>query len=130
MPNYFALFSGSDNKSHFKERVAKMTTEEPLGAYSEKFAVAEMRFREFKAGNVFPWHTAPQKQVIVYLSGEVKVEASDGETRIFKAGDVLFAVDLNGEGHQTTTLTPGRSLIITLKEKELSQDAAILTARL
>lgn len=116
MTRYITLFSGPDNQSHFREEASDIATEEPLGAYSAHFHVAKMRFRIFKAGNVFDWHTAPQPQFIIYQDGEVEVEASDGEKRVFKAGDVLFATDLNGKGHKTTTLTNGRSIIITAEE--------------
>ena len=67
----------------------------------------------FEPGSEFNWHTAPQPQYIVYLDGEVEVEVSGGEKRVFKAGDVLLANDLHGMGHVTRTITHGRSLIIT-----------------
>ncbi|STX50117.1 Uncharacterised protein [Legionella busanensis] len=114
---YFLLFTGSDQKSYFKEESALPETEEPLGSYSSKIEVDTMRFRTYPAGKVFPMHTAPTKQFIIYQEGEVEVEASGGETKIFKAGDVLFATDTTGTGHISRTLTAGRAIIITVKDE-------------
>jgi quercetin dioxygenase-like cupin family protein len=109
---YTLLFTGPDNKSHFKEVDAGIESKQPLGSYSKKFPVKGIMFRDFEKDAVFPKHTAPQRQHIIYLEGEVEVEASDGEKRIFKPGDVLLATDLTGEGHTTKTLTKGRSAIV------------------
>ncbi|MDP1602215.1 MAG: hypothetical protein Q8M03_03035 [Legionella sp.] len=113
---YTVLFSGADNKSYFKEETPMSETEQPLGSYSKKIPTTGMMFRMFKAGLIYDWHNAPQPQYIVYLEGEVEVEASGGEKRVFKPGDVLFATDLTGKGHISKTLTDGRSMIITTLE--------------
>lgn len=110
---YIELYTGGDNKSYFKEIDAGVETQQPLGSYSKKYPVSNMIFRDFEADNVFDWHTAPQTQYIIYLEGEVEVESSGGEKRIFTQGDILLANDLTGIGHVTRTLTKGRSLVIT-----------------
>lgn len=116
---FIELYAGEDGKSHFREINVEVETEQPLGSYSKKYPVGLMMFRKFKKGNVFDLHTAPQPQFIIYLQGEVEVETSGGDKRIFKAGDVLLANDLTGEGHITRTLTEGRSIIVTsLQEVE------------
>lgn len=113
---YIELYTDDDMKSYFKEIQVDAETSQPLGNYSKKYSVKNMIFREFEKGASFDWHTAPQPQYIVYLEGEVEVEASGGEKRTFKPGEVLFATDLVGEGHITRTLTKGRSIIVTTKE--------------
>lgn len=124
MKKYVTLFSGADNKSYFKEEDPGIESEQPLGSYSKKFSSTGMIFRAFKAGANYDWHNAPQPQYIIYLEGEVEVEASNGERRIFKSGDVLFATDLTGQGHITKTLTDGRSIIITT-ENEPSTNTSV-----
>ena len=119
MTKYVTLYTDTDNKSYFREDHAEIETEQPLGSYSRKFSTTGMMFRTFKAGAKYDWHNAPQPQYIVYLEGEVEVEASGGEKRIFKSGDVLFATDLKGKGHITKTLTNGRSIIITTQDDEI-----------
>jgi uncharacterized cupin superfamily protein len=114
---YVTLYTGADNKSHFREDDPGVESQQPLGSYSRKFSTTGMMFRLFKGGAKFNWHNAPQPQYIIYLEGEVEVEASSGEKRVFKAGDVLFATDTNGEGHITRTLTDGRSIIVTTQDE-------------
>ena len=110
---FIKLYTGEDNKSHFMEVDAGVETKQPLGSYSKKYPATGLMFRDFDAGAAFDWHTAPQPQYIIYLEGEVEVEASSGEKRTFKPGDILFATDLNGQGHITRTLSKGKSIIIT-----------------
>lgn len=42
---------------------------------------------------------APRRQLIVYLSGVIEVTSSAGETRVFRAGDLLVVEDTVGRGH-------------------------------
>lgn len=115
---FVKLYTGEDNKSHFKEVDAGFETKQPLGNYSKKYPVQGMMFRDFEKGIAFDWHTAPQPQYIIYLEGEVEVEASDGQKRIFRSGDVLLATDLTGKGHITRTLTKGKSIIVTTETND------------
>lgn len=107
------LYSGVDGKSYFMEIDCGHATQHAIGLYSKKYPASGIMFRDFEPGSTFDWHNAPQPQYIVYLEGEIEVEASGGEKRRFKPGDVLFATDLTGQGHITKTLTKGRSVIIT-----------------
>lgn len=107
------LFTGTDNKSHFIEIDSESTIERELGRYSKPYPASGIIFRDFDKDAVYSWHNAPQPQYIVYLEGEVEIETSSGEKRVFKAGDILFATDLTGQGHITKTLTKGRAVIIT-----------------
>ena len=83
-----------------------------LGSYSRIYPVSGILFREFTAGLEFPWYTAPQNQYIIYVEGEVEVEASGGEKRVFGPGDILLASDLTGVGHITRTLSNGKSIVV------------------
>lgn len=127
---YVTLFSGLDNKSYFKEETPVCENEQPLGSYSKKIPTQGMMFRMFKAGLTYDWHNAPQPQYIVYLEGEVEVQASGGETRVFKPGDILFAKDLTGKGHISKTLTDGRSIIITTQDTSENYNSPSTSSKL
>lgn len=107
------LYSGQDGNSQFVEMDYETSISHELGMYSEKYPVKGMMFRSFESNLSFDWHNAPQPQYILYLEGEVEVEASNGEKRIFQPGSILFATDLTGKGHITRTLTKGRCVVIT-----------------
>lgn len=112
---YTHLFTGNDKKSYFEDITVETPHENPLGKLSDPMYVHKLIFRE-SIPQTYDWHPAPHKQFIVYLSGEAEVEASGGETRIFKPGDILLATDTSGHGHRSTILIPGHALIITLTQ--------------
>jgi len=112
---YVRLYTGEDQKSYFEEVDCKTTVKQELGNYSEKYPATAIQFRDTLPSATFDWHNAPEPQYIVYLQGEVEVIASGGETRIFKAGDVLLATDTTGKGHISKTLSIGKAIIIKTK---------------
>ena len=112
---YIKLFTDEDNKSHFMEMNTDLNESETIGHYSEKFPVAGLLFREFQENEKFDWHTAPQPQYIIYLEGQIEIETSCGEKRVFGPGDILFVSDVSGFGHVTRTLSKGKSVIVTTR---------------
>ena len=51
------------------------------------------------------------------LDGEIEIEVSGGERKIFRGGDVLLVEDVTGKGHRTrvTNNRPRRSVFVTLE---------------
>jgi len=47
------------------------------------------------------WHPAPRRQLVCVLSGELEIEASDGQTRKLRAGGTMLVEDTSGRGHIT-----------------------------
>lgn len=112
--NITLLYTAENNKSYFSTETIETPHHQPLGNYSNPFASQSVQFREFEAGLVFPMHTAPRAQYIIYLEGSVQVNCSGGETKIFSAGDILLAKDTEGEGHESITIEAGKAVIISL----------------
>ena len=110
------IFSDEDGGSHFQE-MGGASIDEWMVDNNAQIAIASMSFNE-DASQVDPrgWHCAPVRLFVVLLEGCVEVEVSDGEIRRFKAGDVILADDLVGQGHLTTRLGPSakKSLYIPL----------------
>ena len=52
------------------------------------------------------WHTAPQRQYVLFVIGEAEIEVSDGAKRIVRGGDVLLVEDTIGKGHRNRRLRP------------------------
>lgn len=88
----------------------------PAGQMSDLGAVSTMFVIQFKAGTEAPAHNAPQPYVCILLGGEGEVVASDGETRHFRAGDLLLCNDLTGKGHITRAITDLTLAFINRKE--------------
>ena len=71
---------------------------------SKAFNSPRVRFVELPEGYDQGWHNAPRRQIVILLSGVVEVRTSDNQIRRWGAGDVIFADDINGKGHQTRAI--------------------------
>jgi hypothetical protein len=78
---------------------------------SKMFGATGVQFIQVREMEVEP-HTAPRRQLVVLLSGEIEIEASDGVKRTAKAGDVVLAEDVTGKGHISRPLSDGNVLFI------------------
>jgi len=102
--HYVRLFADDDGESHFSEEEMDLTSVDfappapPL--HLSAFAAAkQMAFVAREAGWFGDWHPAPRRQFYILLAGEVEAQASDGEVRRFRAGDIVLLEDTTGKGH-------------------------------
>lgn len=58
------------------------------------------------------WHPAPRRELVVYLTGEGAIEASDGESRPLEPGTILLAEDTTGKGHITKVTGAGEMFVV------------------
>ena len=66
---------------------------------SKRLPATGIIFRETAGDYDLSWHPAPRRQYIINLDGGVSIQASDGETRIIGAGEVILVEDTSGKGH-------------------------------
>ena len=50
------------------------------------------------------WHPAPKRQFIIYLSGTIEAEVSDGEVRRIGPGGISLVEDTQGKGHRSRVI--------------------------
>lgn len=110
------LYTGSDNQSHFEDVQVPLKDGGKVGFLSERVPVTGIVFRETAGDYNYDFHTAPRRQYVVNLEGEVEIEVGDGTRRILRSGDILLAEDTTGQGHISRAVAgkPRRSLFITL----------------
>jgi hypothetical protein len=110
------VYAGAAGDSHFSEIDIPLKDGGIIGRLSERQPVKNIIFRENDGDYDYDWHCAPQRQYIVLLDGEIELEASDGEKRRFRGGDILLVEDVSGRGHRTRTVNnkPRRSVFVTL----------------
>lgn len=110
------VYADAAGDSHFGEIDIPLKDNGNIGRLSERHSVKSIIFRENDADYDYDWHCAPQRQYIVLLDGEIELEASDGEKRNFRGGDILLVEDVSGRGHRTRTVNnkPRRSLFVIL----------------
>jgi hypothetical protein len=95
------LYADEAGASHFRDVDIAMPEETPIGSLSALVPAIGLIFRKTKGSYDVGWHNAPRRQYIINLDAAVRVTASDGESRIIGAGEVLLIEDVTGVGHQS-----------------------------
>src|SRR3954447_9591373 len=110
------LYNDSNGDSHFEDIEIPLNESGSVGRLSQVLPANGVVFREVERSYDWNFHTAPQKQYIILLDGEIEIETSLGAKRIFKAGEILLVEDTTGKGHKTRNLqqVKRKSIFITL----------------
>ena len=79
--------------------------------------VVSIHFQETPAHSSYDWHTAPEQQYVITLSGTLEFITRDGEKFVLRPGDVLIADDNVGTGHRWRLIDdqPWRRAYVVLK---------------
>ena len=110
------LYAGADGRSHFEDIKIPLKDAGKIGFLSERIKATGIVFRETGGDYDYDFHTAPRRQYVVNLEGEVEIEVGDGTRRILRSGEILLAEDTTGQGHISRAVAgkPRKSLFITL----------------
>ena len=93
------LYTDENGESHFRDIEVEWEEERNFSKYSRKMPATGIIFRETSGDYDLDWHPAPRRQYIVNLDAGAKLTASDGETRIIGAGEIILVEDIDGKGH-------------------------------
>jgi hypothetical protein len=93
------LYEDADGISHFRDVEIAWVEQRHSSKLSAKLPASGIIFRETSGDYDLDWHPAPRRQYIINLDAGVQITASDGETRIIGAGEVLLVEDTTGKGH-------------------------------
>jgi quercetin dioxygenase-like cupin family protein len=94
------LSTGPDGASHVEIGRLDMTPGRNSDLVSAAMAAAHVTVEETAGGGSLAWHTAPVRQLVVTLAGDLSFSTRDGEEFALGPGDVLLAEDVSGSGHQ------------------------------
>ncbi|RFM26144.1 cupin domain-containing protein [Deminuibacter soli] len=86
----YKLYTGEDGHSHV------------ISGYVEQLHLSEaigIRFQETEAHSHYDWHTAPDLQYVITLTGTLEFTCKN-ECFTIHPGDVLIALDTTGSGHK------------------------------
>jgi quercetin dioxygenase-like cupin family protein len=97
------LYSGSDGKSHLED-IEIPAEETDFGWLRTKLKVSEVYIMEGNPKGITQWHTCPQRQYILTLSGMFEVKVADGSKCCLGPGQILLAEDITGHGHITRAI--------------------------
>jgi hypothetical protein len=93
------LYADEHGESHFRDIEVPWVQETPGGKLSERMAATGFVLREVPPIYGRGWSPAPLRQYMVNLDAAVRITASDGESRIIGAGEILLVEDTTGTGH-------------------------------
>ena len=93
------IYADASGETHFRDIEVEWVDEVRGGKLSKRFPATGIIFRQTGSDYDLNWHSAPRRQYIINLDAGVKMTASDGETRVIGAGEVLLAEDTTGKGH-------------------------------
>lgn len=93
------LYTDPDGQSHFRDIEIEWAEERRGSKLSKRLPATGVIFRETQARHSLDWHPAPRRQYIVNLDAGVKLTASDGESRVIQAGEIILVEDITGKGH-------------------------------
>ncbi len=93
------LYADANGESHFRDIEVDWAEERRGSRLSKRLPVTGIIFRETAAELDLDWHPAPRRQYIVNLDAGLRITASDGESRIIGAGQVILVEDTTGKGH-------------------------------
>jgi hypothetical protein len=99
------IYADENGVSHFADIDIPLVPMElfpgvPSISLSAWFTATAVRFAWVPAGmRVANWHTTPVRQLVVWLTGWVEFETSDGEVRRCDPGTVVLVEDTCGRGH-------------------------------
>jgi hypothetical protein len=105
------IATGDDGRSYFEDIDLNPEGGEPPWR-TEPVGSTDVFVRTTKPEPSPPFHHPTSKMLVITLDGEAEVRCGDGTARRFGSGDVLWADDVEGEGHQTIELTPSRTSLI------------------
>jgi len=93
------LYTDEKGESHFQDAEIDYVETTRAGRLSARLPVTGIIFREVPPTYDLDWHPAPRRQYIINLDNGVQLTASDGESRVIGAGEVVLVEDTTGKGH-------------------------------
>jgi hypothetical protein len=111
------LFADAEGETHFRDIEIDWVEEREFSKYSARLPATGIIFRETSGDYDLDWHPAPRRQYIINLEGAVAITASDGESRVIGAGEVLLVEDTTSKGHLSKAVAGRmrRSIFVTLE---------------
>ena len=99
------IYADADGESHLAEVDIPLSPKEvfpgaPPFRVSARHRATGVQFATHPPGlGVVDWHNPPERQLVVFLTGETEFETSDGDVRRLGPGSLVLAEDTWGKGH-------------------------------
>ena len=103
---YTRLYADADSETHFEDIEADFQQTEfrpgvPLFGVTKPETATDVFFVHTPAEYSDDYHPTPRRLLIVVMTGEDTITASDGEIRRFGPKDVVLIDDMGSKGHKS-----------------------------
>jgi len=103
---YLRLYADDNGESHFETIEVELDPSDyappaPPINVSTPAPARQLIFLAVPPGWMGDWHPSPARQFMFFTAGELEIETSDGDVRLFKSGDVGLGEDVYGKGHRS-----------------------------
>ena len=117
------VYADSTGESHFEEITIDLTEYDyappaPLIYVSPLMDAARYGYISVAPGWFGDWHPSPKRQLMIYISGEIEAEVSDGEVRRFGPGSITVVEDTTGRGHTSRAVGDAKVVIVVIHLEE------------
>jgi hypothetical protein len=99
------IFSGADGETHAEEITFSGITAN--GPQADLLKPGSIRYATRGADTWDDWHTAPGRQYLITLKGNVEIEIGGGQIVKAGPGSVLLIEDMTGKGHRAHVTKEG-----------------------
>jgi hypothetical protein len=96
--------TGDDGQSHFEDGALPYIAGDDGCLFTDDIGINAFQFVLSMGDLSFDFHTAPQRQIVLPLTGGIEDENGDGSRRKIRPGEVYFREDSTGKGHITRAL--------------------------
>jgi len=103
---YSRLYADAEGDSHFEDVEVSLAASDyappaPPINVSDPCPARQLIFLAVPPGWTGDWHPSPAKQFMFFITGQLEIEASDGQVRVFSPGDIGLGEDVRGKGHRS-----------------------------
>lgn len=104
---YLRVFADEAGGSHIERGLALPLTAKNFVPPAPAIGISALQeasacvFLAVPAGYFGDWHPSPKRQWLVFISGQMEFETSDGERFLGRPGSVVLLEDTNGPGHRS-----------------------------
>ena len=111
------IFADASGETHMEDidialQARKLFKDNPPPRLSDNIAASWFNICHVPAGmREVDWHNPPQRLLVLWLTGEVEFETSDGDIRRLAAGSVVLVEDTTGKGHISSHPLEGQLVV-------------------
>ena len=104
--------------SFFQRKRLPFVVRRPEGRATDDIPLTAFQFAWASGDLAYDWHPAPQRQIVLVLTGGLTMDYGDGSSAVVRPGGFLVGEDTEGRGHITRALdgAPRLSLFAHLAE--------------